>query len=303
MDNSEHGDIERKLGALGGLPVPDPDEMTVARIEARWRTAIGQPARRTARAGVLARRPAAVGAAALVLAAAASVAVVVTVGSPDTGQDTAAVADVQGVTVVLPSGEVITPAAGEDLPEGAIVEAGTGAQGVVGNQTVIPLTRYVVRNGRLVPEGTVPETPTPDSAALAPSTSSASSTSNAVSTVPSSSSTSEVTTTTVTPLTPVRLAVSAVASGKKARISWSAFGGPDVKEYVVYRVKSWNGSSLPKGKRIATIRPKRGRVAVDQHPQSGTFYVVAALGPKRTVLAIGSVRSPDIVKRKKGATP
>jgi hypothetical protein len=97
-----------------------------------------------------------------------------------------------------------------------------------------------------------------------------------------------------------------VANGRKARISWSAFGDSGVKEYVVYRVRSWNGSSLPRGKRIATVRSKHGHATIDPHPQTGTFYVVAALGPKRTLLAIGSVRSPEIAvakANKKGVTP
>ena len=78
-------------------------------------------------------------------------------------------------------------------------------------------------------------------------------------------------------------------------ISWAPFGGAGVKRYEVIRVRSWNGSTVPRGKKIASVNRTRATTATDARPQQGTFYVVVALGAKGKVLAIGSVRAPDAV--------
>jgi hypothetical protein len=251
------------------------------------------------------RRPAVVGAAALVLAAAAAVTVVATLDSPETN-DAAVVADAQGVTVILPNGEVIAPLAGEGLPVGAIVEAGANATGRIGDAVLVPRSRYIVGKDGLKIASSADPTPTPapsiptttaratDTTTARPTTTAAPSQSSSTAPSPTPVPTTAVPT---APEAPSRLAVAATAKGKKARISWSGFGGTGVKQYVVVRVRSWNGSTLPKGKRIATVRRGSTLAAVDAHPQAGTFYVVAALGPKRIVLAIGSVRAPTFPTR------
>lgn len=302
-------ELEETLQELGRLHVEPLDEAGTTRIAQHWRKAAATPAsisprhRRPAAGRV--RRPAIIGASALVLAAAASVAVVFSVHSTPPN-DAAIVSDAQGVTVILPNGEVIAPLAGEGLPVGAIVEAGANASGRIGNSVLLPRARYIVgKNGlEIAPD----DVPTPTVASSRP-----------VSTVPSSTvagptstsqpsgptTTSVAATTPPEPVTsappsavaPARLSVAVSAKGKKARISWTRSGSADVKQYVVIRVRSWNGSTLPKGKRIATIRRGASLTAVDPHPQPETFYVVAALGPKRTVLAIGSVQAPTIPTR------
>ena len=87
--------------------------------------------------------------------------------------------------------------------------------------------------------------------------------------------------------------MSAGRKGAKVVVSWAPFGGLGVKRYEVIRVRSWNGNTLPKGKKIATVNRNKATTATDGRPQAGTFYVVAALGAKGKVLAIGSVRAPN----------
>jgi len=306
----QHDDLERLLQELGNTPVAPPDELTIARIEARWRAAApavdGTSAarsrapfpRRRRRYLAQHRRPALIGSVALV-AAAAGIALVIAVREP-AGTEVV-VAEAQGITVVLPSGEVITPLAGEELPDGSIIQSAPGSSGRVGNEVLSPGVRYIVEDGRLRPAGSLePATTTapgttgvsaPDSTAapsitrpaLQPTASTAESTST---TKPSSS------TSIVRRQPPVRLSVTSSRTAKGARITWAATSTPGVKRYVVVRVKSWNGTSLPKGKRLGTVNRGKATVVTDRSPVDGTFYVVAALGEKNAVLAIGSVAAP-----------
>ncbi|CAB4740231.1 unannotated protein [freshwater metagenome] len=297
--------LERTLHELGSLPVADADEISVARIAARWREAASARAtagRQTTASRRLLRRPALVGSTVLV-GVAASVALIVVVQDP-APQTSLVVAYSQGVTVRLPDGEVLTPLAGEELPEGAIVEAGTGAKGLFGSDVIAPLSRYVVVGGRLQPQASSepidteaprpapPTTTTPRTTTEVPRESP---TSNTPSTTSSPEVTAVTPSTSVRPATrvpPARLAVSAGRKGAKIVISWTPFGGPGVKRYEVIRVRSWNGNTLPKGKKISTVNRNKVTTATDGRPQAGTFYVVAALGAKGKVLAIGSVRAP-----------
>ncbi|CAB4809369.1 unannotated protein [freshwater metagenome] len=299
--------LERTLHELGSLPVADADEISVARIAARWREAASARAtagRQTTASKRPLRRPAVVGSAVLV-GVAASVALIVVVQDP-APQTALVVAYSQGVTVRLPDGEVLTPLAGEELPDGAIVEAGTGAKGLFGSDVIAPLSRYVVVDGRLQlqassePSDTeAPQPGTTTTSAQRPSTSVAPAGNPTGSTLPSTSSpqaTAATPTSSALPpkrVPPARLAVSAGRKGNKIVISWAPFGGPGVKRYEVIRVRSWNGNTLPKGKKIATVNRNKATTATDGRPQAGTFYVVAALGAKGKVLAIGSVRAPN----------
>jgi len=299
--------LERTLHELGSLPVADADEFSVARIAARWREAAshGGSARRSpTSSGRPLRRPAVVGSTVLI-GIAASIALIAVVQDP-APQTSLVVAFSQGVTVRLPDGEVLVPLAGEELPEGAIVEAGTGAMGQIGTDVIAPLSRYVVVDGRLQlqastePSGTdAPRPGTTTTSAQRPSTSVAPAGNPTGGTLPTTSS-PQVTAVTPTtnarptrPVPPARLAVSAGRKGKQIVISWAPFGGPGVKRYEVIRVRSWNGNTLPKGKKIATVNRNKATTATDGRPKAGMFYVVAALGAKGKVLAIGSVRAPN----------
>ena len=302
--------LEGILHELGKMPVADADEFSIARIAARWRdasTSGTSTARRSASAARPLRRPAVVGSTVLI-GIAASVALIVAVQDPSP-QTSLVVAYSQGVTVRLPDGEVVTPLAGEELPEGAIVEAGTGAKGLIGVDVIAPLSRYVVINGRLQPQtsagpiGTdAPRPDTPTTTTPRATTTGLPGDSPTGSTLPPTSSpqvTAQPTpTSSALPpkrVPPARLAVSAGRKGTKVVVSWAPFGGPGVKRYEVIRVRSWNGSTLPKGKKIATVNRNKATSATDGRPQAGTFYVVAALGAKGKVLAIGSVRAPEPV--------
>lgn len=309
----KRSELEQTLRELGHLSVDPLDDTGVERVAERWRAAAsGAPGNstslqlaRTRKGSHRVRRPAVVGATALVLAAAASVAVIVSVHSP-TPSDTAVVAEAQGVTVILPNGEVIAPLAGEGLPIGAIVEAGANARGRIGDSVLVPRSRYIVgRNGLEIATSEPPEN-TPQSSGASGSVGADSGPAEAPPTSSRPASTAAPTPSTSTPASTTsspaetaitRLSVSAAAKGKKARVSWSRVSNTAVKQYVVIRVRSWNGSTLPKGKRIATVRSGGALTAIDQHPQPGTFYVVAALGAKRKVLAIGSVQAPTIPSR------
>lgn len=300
MQDKRREHLEQLLHELGATPVPDTDELTVARIEARWRSAAEgvspqrQPARRhRSNRPAIRRRPAVVSAAALV-AAAAGIALVLGIRSPSGPE--VVVAEAQGITVVLPSGEVITPLAGEELPEGAIVQSAPGSAGKVGNDRLSPGIRYIVEKGRLRPASAAPSSTTVApiaSSSTAPSTTNRVSPNSAItSTTVDSGTTAAPTSTVAHAPAPARLTVAVTRTPKRTRITWTPFGGSRVKRYVVVRVKSWNGATLPKGKRIATVGRNKAMVATDRSPVDGTYYVVAALGERNTVLAIGSVAVP-----------
>lgn len=307
----KHEDLEQLLHHLSETPVEAPDELTVARIERRWRAAAGAPrpriARRRAASPAWGRRPAVV---AGLVAAAAAIGVALVVAARDPQGGSVVVAEARGITVVLPNGDVISPLAGESLPEGAIIESASPVR--IGSELLTPGTRYIVENGSIHPEGSPAKTETPEtgSASAGSSTtrpasnlkpSSGSSTSTSVSgsstSVSPPSSSGPSTTKKTRPTSPPRrppahLAVGATRNAKQARITWAPYSGAKVKRYVVIRVRSWNGSSLPKGKRIASISKGKATVAFDRSPVDGTFYVVAALGDHNTLLAIGSVATP-----------
>lgn len=307
----KHEELEQLLRQLGEMPVEAPDELTVARMERRWRTAAGVPrpriSRRRAAEPAWGRRPLVV---AGFVAAAAAIGVGLVVAARDPQGSDVVVAEARGITVVLPSGEVISPLAGEALPEGAIIESSSAVR--IGSELLTPGTRYIVENGLLRPEGSpaTSDPPEGDSAAVVsattrPSSNLKPSAGPSTSTSVPGPSSSAAPTSTAGPSTtkkprptlpprrpPAHLSIGVSRNAKQARITWAPYTGAKVKRYVVIRVRSWNGSSLPKGKRIASISKGKATVALDRSPVDGTYYVVAALGDHNTLLAIGSVATP-----------
>lgn len=294
-------DIERLLRDLAALPVETPDELTSARIASRWRSAQG------GRPPTGQRRPlrsVAIGGAVALVAAAASVAVIVVADHPDDGRDLVVQA-ADGVTIELPDGQQLLAQGGEVLPEGALILGGAGASGLIGGIYVGPQSRFVVQGGRLEPQT---ERITPDTTmSPSPTDETATSATRAPQPTPSDPATSDTTSTTsrasgsVTtptaaprsrPAPPKRLAVEAESRPNGAQITWVAPSDTSVVRYVVVRAKKWNGRTLPRGRRIAQVRSNASLVAIDRKPQPGTFYVIAAYGPKNRLLAIGSVASP-----------
>ena len=305
--NMNRQQIEALLEEMGNASVPEPDEVTIARIEQRWRRASTSGGRAPARVRRLHALPsprvATAGAAAL-LAVAASVALVVGVQHSRRDDRSFVVADATDVYVVLPSGETIEPLAGQELPEGALIQTGDAASGAIGAVPLVPRTRYVVRNGQVVPAGTVEPTstvrPTSTTAsAVSPTTTPATPSTVRPLSPPEGPTTLVRTTAPTSPVRPARLAVRAAAQPKAASrgvrltVAWERLSNPEIRRYVVIRVKSWNGRSLPSGKRIANVRAGSSRSAIDRNPKPG-FYVVAALGKGNTVLAIGSVDVPTL---------
>ena len=295
-------DLESLLHELGRLPVESPDELTVARIESRWRASAGLtgssrgPERRS-------RRRVAIGGAVALVAAAASVAAVV--GAQRNNDPDLVVDAANDVTVELPDGSSIEAQAGEVLPEGAVVVGGPGASGVIGTVFVGPGSAFVVRGGRLVASGApAPDDPSSDtpptstSGVVATTAAPPSSAQGATaSTRPTTSPTTDASPRTTSrarpkPRTTKRLSVSAQRTKPTVRISWVAPTNRTVVRYVVVRARKWNGRTLPQGRRIATVRAGGTLTAVDKRPADGQFYVVAAFGPGNQLLAIGSVSTP-----------
>ncbi len=283
-------DLERLLTELGRSPVEPPDEITATRIERNWRRSTSVPSARRR------SRSVAAGGAAVLLAAAASVSVVVVSRSTERVQPVVAAA--RDITVELPDGESLSAQGGEALPEGAIVLGGPGASGVIGGVFVGPRSEYVVRDGRLERSGS---SSGPDTSAVSPD-----STINQPGPQPTTPSTTPTTPARSTPNGPPatnstgrprptpqrRLTVNAALQSGATTISWAAPTGSSVVRYVVVRTKKWNGRTLPAGRRIAVIRAGRPLVAVDPKPVRGTFYVIAAYGPRNRLLALGSVAAP-----------
>jgi len=312
----ERHDIEELLEQMGRTPVADPDDLAVARIERRWRAASeglphaaeSRPVRASRRYGTPSRRVAVAGATALV-GVAASVALVVAVQSRSIGTERIVVADATDIVVVLPNGETVEPLAGEQLPDGAVIQAGDAASGEIGAIEVSPRTRYVVRNGSIErydeSPGTTASPPASSVSIPATSTTGVVGASGAVTPTsrpsePKAPTTPPTSNTTPTGPRPARLGVRATAEpkpggrGSRVQVTWAATDRPEVRRYVVIRVRSWNGRTLPAGKRIASIKAGGNRAAIDRNPKPGTFYVVAAIGPGNRVIAIGSVEAPTI---------
>lgn len=310
--------IEELLEQMGRTPIADPDELTVARIEQRWRSVAegstdtsasrsrsvrGQSVGQTRRPS---RRVAVSGATALI-GVAASVALIVAVQGRTNDSDHTVVADATDVVVVLPNGETIEPLAGEQLPDGAVIEAGDAASGEIGAVAVSPRARYVVRNGTIEPYGgvaaTIPRSSNPVVDTTVRSTTAVTGGNGAGTpstqvAEPQGPTTQPKTTTPGSGVRPARLNVRALAEpkpngkGTRVQIAWTKTDRPEVRRYVVIRVRSWNGRTLPAGKRIANVRAGTRQVAIDRNPKDGTFYVVAAIGPGNRVIAIGSVEAP-----------
>lgn len=296
-------DLERILTEIGRLDVAPPDEVTSARIASRWRHASGSP-----RSRVQARRrprAVAVGGAIGLIAAAASIAVVVAATGTRNTSDLV-VAAASGITVELPDGQTLLAQGGEVLPDGSIVIGGPGASGVIGGVYVGPASQFVVRNGRLQPRTDAslvdPASPAATDAAAALSTTTAPRGTRVSTTAAGSTPSTEIgasgaggTPTSSPrrrPAPPARLSVQASARPGAAQITWAPPEGSPVVRYVVVRTKKWNGRTLPQGRRIAQVRSGQPLVAVDRKPQTGTFYVIAAYGPKNRLIAIGSVAAP-----------
>lgn len=304
--------IEELLEQMGRTPVADPDELTVARIEQHWRSAADGNLVRPARPMSAVRRPSrhvAISGATALIGVAASVALVVAVQGRTNNSDRIVVADATGILVVLPNGETVEPLAGEQLPDGAVIEAGDAASGEVGAVAVSPRTRYVVRNGTIEAFGgvasTAPSSSTPAVETTVRSTTAVSGGNGAGTPTtqlaePQAPTTQPKSARPGAGVRPARLSVRAVAepktvgNGRRVQITWAASDRPEVRRYVVVRVRSWNGRTLPGGKRIANVKAGTKQVAIDRNPRGGTFYVVAAMGPGNRIIAIGSVESPTI---------
>ena len=139
---SEREDLERRLVSFGEAPTPPPSEQLFAQLHADrlpTRHAREQP-HRIVRLPVLLPATAA---AALVLGL-----VFVLIGNDGSDTTTIVVANASDA-VVEQSGQVVDARAGQSLPEGSEVRTGVSGSVTIGEVTLGPAERAVVRGGRV----------------------------------------------------------------------------------------------------------------------------------------------------------
>jgi hypothetical protein len=139
---NERDDLERRLTSFGAAPTPPPSERLLAQLHAdRLHTKrVGGRPRRLVRLPVLLPATAAV---ALALGL-----VLVLTGNDGSNTTTIVVANASDA-VVERSGQVVDARAGQSLPEGAEVRTGASGSMTIGEVTLGPAERAVVRDGRV----------------------------------------------------------------------------------------------------------------------------------------------------------
>ena len=139
---NEHDELQRRLAAFGEAPMPAPSEQLLAQLRGDRLTSRGarERRRRLVRLPVLLPTAAA---AALVLGL-----VLVLTGNDGSGTTTIVVRTASDA-VVEQSGHVVDARAGQSLEEGSEIRTGASGAITVGDVTLGPAERAVVRGGRL----------------------------------------------------------------------------------------------------------------------------------------------------------